>query len=123
MFRQHQNILRLKKSFKIYGLQVQNNVRNTLTYNINTFCFDSSTNYLIIYNCDRNNPHALLNNNIKILQLHWESLEAITKKLIKYGILPIQTISATQRPLQASINEMAQSKLQNSNQNNARLLG
>jgi hypothetical protein len=119
----HSKILQLKKLFQNHGIKIKSTYHSTITHNLITYTYDPINNYLNIRNFDRCNPCAIFHNNIKTLSIYFESIEKIETKLIHYGILPIQIISATQRPIQATINKVAQSKLQDTHKNYSRLLG
>lgn len=119
----HKKILELKKLFKSYGHEIKSTRNNSITIHLITYSYNSIDNYLTIWNLDRLNPIGILNNRVKTIQLYFESIEQITKKLTSYGILPVQTISAARRPIQASINEVAQSKQSDTDQKNYKLLG
>jgi hypothetical protein len=119
----HPKILQLKKLFNAYGFQIKSTYNSTISHNLINYTYDPINNYLNIRNCDRCNTCAIFHNNIKTLSIYFENIEKIETKLKHYGILPIQTISITQRPKTKTLSNVEQSKQIESNKKNYKLLG
>ncbi len=91
----HKNKLLLKKLINSYGFKTQNINNNTIFFTNYTISYDPINNYINIRYFNRCNTSTLPNHNRKTITIYFENIQEIEKKLLKYEILPIQTISAS----------------------------